>query len=143
MPDRDRSLLALRPSVDARTEGAGEMEAFQNRTLRPILKLQNGLILALVASYLHKYHGPFGRLPQANLREIVAGLLRQNERLKRTLTGLVAGLFTEAEFRFFLDHEAELTRRLTALLLKRVEDQLGALTQSENPGAAPPAFPQA
>ena len=143
MTDRDPTLLALRPSIGAETDQASEMEAFQNRTLRPILKLQNKLILALVALYLHKHHGPFGRLPRADLQALVTNLLKENERLKRMLTGLTAGLFTEEEFRFFLDHEAELTRRLTSLLLKRVEDQLGALAQSENPGAGLPPFPQA
>ena len=143
MTDRDRALLALRPAIDAETEGVGAMEAFQNQTLRPILKLQNELLLALVASYLHKYHGPFGRLPHPQLGALVTDLLKKNERLKRTLTGLVAGLFTEPEFRFFLDHEAEATRRLTSLLLQRVGDQLGALAQTENPGAGPLPFPQA
>ena len=143
MTQRDTNLLDLRPAINAETDQAGQIEAFQNRTLRPILKLQNVLILALVASFLHKYHGPFGRLPRSDLQALVANLLKQNERLKRTLTGLAAGLFTEDEFRFFLDHEAELTRRLTSLLIKRVEDQLETLQQNESPGDLPPPFPQA
>ena len=140
MTHRDASLLDLRPAIDAETNQVGQMEAFQNRTLRPILKLQNTLILSLVASFLRKYHGPFGRLPHADLQTLVTNLLKQNERLKRTLTGLVTGLFTEDEFRFFLDHEAEITRRLTSLLLQRVGDQLEALQRNESPGDLLPPF---
>jgi hypothetical protein len=39
----------------------------------------------------------------------------------------VAGHFTEDEYAFYLDHQREVRRRLTALFTQRVLDQLSAL----------------
>ncbi len=49
MTDRDSALLAVRPAVRADPDAAAtEAEAFLHRTLRPVLKLQNATLLALV-----------------------------------------------------------------------------------------------
>ncbi len=127
MPDRDAALLALRPVLDLDASAAQPMETFQLQTLRPVLKLQNPLLLRLVARYVVKYHTGFARMSRTDRRATLRNLLKQDGRLKRTLFGLVAGQFTEDEFAFYLDHQGEVRRRLVALLIKRVEDQLDAL----------------
>jgi hypothetical protein len=126
-PDRDAALVALRPRLDLDASEAQPMEAFQLRTLRPVLKLQNPLILRTVARYLVKYHTGFARMSRTDRRATLRNLLKQDRRLKRTLVGLVAGQFTEAEYDMYLAHQGEVRRRLTTLLLKRVQDQLDAL----------------
>jgi hypothetical protein len=124
---RDAALLALRPALDLDARAAQPMETFQLRTLRPVLKLQNPLLLRVVARTVTKYHTGFARMHRADRLATVRNLLKEDGRLKRTLFGLVAGQFTEAEFAFYLDHQGEVRRRLVALLIKRVQDQLDAL----------------
>lgn len=133
---RDDDLLRIRPAVSAQTEGTRGVEAFLHRTLRPVLKLQNPLILKLVAAQIRRYGIPFAQRPATEQAAEVRKLVKDDGRLKHTLMGLVAGHFTEEEFAFHLAHEAEVRRRLTALLVQRVTDQLGAVAGAVVSGGA-------
>ncbi|NBB75032.1 MAG: glyoxalase [Bacteroidetes bacterium] len=126
-PARDDRLRQIRPAVPVDTHDQRPMERFQSRTLRPICKLQNPLILTTVARYLQKYNTGFRQMDRADQQAKVRNLLKEDRRLKRTLVGLVAGHFTEDEYAFYLDHQREVRRRLTALFTQRVLDQLDAL----------------
>lgn len=126
---RDDDLLRIRPVLGVETDEAGAVETFQHRTLRPVLKLQNPAILRLVAAQVARYGIPFVGQAPAEQRAAVRRLLKDDGRLKHTLVGLVAGHFTEAELGFYLGHEGEVRRRLTTLLVERVEDQLGTVAE--------------
>ena len=128
MTDRDRALLALRPAVDADPEAAAsDVEAFLHRTLRPVLKLQNDALLALVAADVRKRVPGFHRFAPDDQRARLAQTLRQDSRLKRVLLGVVFGALTSGELAFALAHEAEVRRRVVALLTERVLSQTDAV----------------
>ena len=128
MPDRDDALLALRPTVDADPDAAAsDVEAFLHRTLRPVLKLQNPVLLQLVARDLAKRVPGFAGFAPDDARERLRALLRTDSRLKRVLLGVVLGALTERELAFALDHEAEVRRRVVALLAERVTSQTAAV----------------
>ncbi len=103
------------------------MERFQSLTLRPILKLQNPLILTLVSLYLAKYCPKFAHLPHPSKLAYVRDILKRDSRPKHMLVGIVAGHFTGEEFTFFCAHEAEVRRRLVELCIQRVQDQIDQL----------------
>lgn len=126
-PRRAERLWQIRPAVPVDTSAQQPMEQFQSRTLRPICKLQNPLILMTVARYLQKYNTGFRQMDRADQEAKVRNLLKEDRRLKRTLVGLVAGHFTSDEYAFYLDHQREVRRRLTALFTQRVLDQLDVL----------------
>ena len=128
MTDRDRALLALRPAVDADPDAAvSDVEAFLHRTLRPVLKLQNDALLALAAADVRKRVPGFDRFAPDDRRERLAQTLRQDSRLKRVLVGVVYGALTAEELAFALAHEAEVRRRVVALLIERVTSQADAV----------------
>jgi catechol 2,3-dioxygenase-like lactoylglutathione lyase family enzyme len=126
-PPRDDRMRHIRPAVPVDTKAQQPMEQFQSRTLRPICKLQNPLILLTVARYLEKYNTNFQQMDRADQEAKVRNLLKEDRRLKRTLVGLIAGHFTEREYRFYLDHQREVRRRLTGLFTQRVLEQLDVL----------------
>lgn len=134
-PDRDGRIRQIRPAVPVDTSDQQPMEQFQSRTLRPICKLQNPLILTTVARYLRKYNTGFRQMDRADQTAKVRNLLKEDRRLKRTLVGLVAGHFTEDEYAFYLFHQREVRRRLTALLTQRVIDQMAALVAQTDRGS--------
>jgi hypothetical protein len=130
MINREEGLRALRPSLDlaANTPTASSSaEQFQNEVLRPILKLQNGLLLAVFRQYLAARKQPLSRLPQPEQLAYVAHALRTDQKFKNRLVGLVVGQFTLEELAQFFADEAELTRRLTELLIQRIQSQLDQL----------------
>jgi len=130
-PRRADRLRQIRPAVPVDTSAQQPMEQFQSRTLRPICKLQNPLILITVAQYLQKYNTGFRQMDRADQEAKVRNLLKEDRRLKRTLVGLVAGHFTSEEYTFYLDHQREVRRRLTALFTQRVLDQIDVLPLDE------------
>ena len=124
MTDRDRALLALRPTVDADPDAAAtDVEAFLHRTLRPVLKLQNDALLSLVAADVAKRVPGFARLPADARRARLAATLKTDSRLKRVLLGVVLGVLTADELAFALSHEPEVRRRIVALLAERIDSQ--------------------
>ncbi len=132
MTDRDRALLALRPTIQITEPASGgadpeapvsETEAFLHRTLRPILKLQNPTLLALVAADVAGRVPGFERFAPDDRRQRLAETLRRDSRLKRVLLGAVLGAMTADELAFALAHEAEVRRRVVALLTERVLSQ--------------------
>ena len=121
----DDALLALRPHVPTEaTDAEGTVGAFLHATLRPVLKLQNDLLLAVVADFVRDHHillRPTDQLHQ------LSELLTRNTKLRYTVVGLVSGQFTAEEYAYYRQHRAELNRRLLEMALRRVLDQADAV----------------
>jgi hypothetical protein len=122
------ALRALRPDIPVDTSASNPVETFQHETLRPVLKLLNANLLALVASYLTKYGTGFAGMDRPDRERTLRNLVSTDRRLKRTLVGMAMGHFTEDEFAFYLAHRHELRRRMIDLLETRVVDQVEAVT---------------
>ncbi len=122
--NRDAALLALRPTVDADPDAASsDVERFFHATLRPVLKLQNETLLTLAAHEVGKRVTGFEGFAPDDQRERLAQALAGDSRLKRTLVGVVYGALTSDELAFALTNEAEVRRRIVALLGERVRSQ--------------------
>ena len=131
MTSRDRQLLALRPEIATADPDAAssDAEAFLHRTLRPVLKLQNDVLLALVAADVRKRVTGFARFAPDDQRERLDQMLRQDSRLKDRLLGVVLGALTAGELAFTLENESEVRRRIMALLAERVRSQAETVVQ--------------
>ncbi|GAB2856675.1 hypothetical protein [Hymenobacter ruber] len=117
----DVALLALRPVVPTETTDAqGTVGAFLHATLRPVLKLQNNLLLAVVADFVRDHHII---LRSTDQHHQLTELLSRNTKLRYTVVGLITGVFTADEYAFYSQHRSELNRRLLEMALRRVLDQ--------------------
>ena len=121
----DAALLALRPvlNTDA-TDAADTVGAFLHATLRPVLKLQNDLLLALVADFVRDHHIT---LRPTDQHHQLTELLGRNTKLRYTVVGLITGQFTAEEYAFYRPQRAELNRRLLEMAVRRVLDQAAAV----------------
>ena len=128
---RDGGLVALRPLVPTADPSLAvtSHEVFLHATLRPVLKLQNETLLALVADHVRRLVKDFARFAPDDRRERLASLLRSDSRLKGTLVGAVLGVLTSDELAFALAHEAEVRRRIVALVAERVAGQADAVAR--------------
>lgn len=124
--DRNTGLQRLRPSIQVNLDENPENSAghFQNATLRPILKLQNELLLRIFMQYLKKSKGSFFQLDPPKQLAFIANSIRSDHRFRNLLTGVVIGQFTEAEWAVFAAQEQELSRRIVDLLIQRISDQV-------------------
>ena len=123
MENRTEALSNMRPSIpiiidENATSGA---EKFQNRTLRPILKFQNDLLAQLFKNYIDKRKGAFYKLTEKEKLAYVEQAVRKDLRHKSLLLGVIIGHFTVEETVLFLQEENENTRRITNLIVQRLQ----------------------
>lgn len=124
-PRPNEALLALRPLIPTETTDAhGTVGAFLHATLRPVLKLQNDLLLAVVADFVRDHHIT---LRPTDQHHQLTELLSRNTKLRYTVVGLISGQFTTNEYAFYRQHRAELNRRLLEMAQRRVLDQATAV----------------
>jgi hypothetical protein len=117
----DDALRALRSVVPTEiTDADGTVGAFLHATLRPVLKLQNDLLLAVVADFVRDHHIA---LRPTDQHHQLTELLGRNTKLRYTVVGLVSGQFTAEEYAYYRRHRAELNRRVLEMALRRVLDQ--------------------
>jgi hypothetical protein len=124
---RDKKIIELRPELPNVTLPTIEdnnpilsIEGFQNQTLRPILKLQHDLLVAIFKHNISVRKNVFFNLPEKSRSEYISHTLRSDLKFKNRLIGVTIGHFTLEEYSFFENNEAELTRRMTDLLIQRL-----------------------
>ena len=116
----------MRPRPDIATEPTAVTvaEQFQNETLRPILKALDALLVAYYRHHLPKRKVSFARLTREDKLAHIERSIREDTRLRLMLIGMVVGQFTVGEFAVFTTDEAELTRRISTLLVQRLQSHV-------------------
>ncbi|GLU52497.1 glyoxalase [Dyadobacter frigoris] len=123
MPDKTTLLLSLRPNISIEP-AAGIAERFQNLTLRPILKLQNSLLIRVFKQYIHQRKDTFYKLGETDQRSYITQALKLDQKFQQLLKGIIIGHFTDEEFDQFISNEHEISRRLSSLLEQRLLSNL-------------------
>jgi hypothetical protein len=119
MSDKTARLLSLRPSVTTKP-ASGEAEIFQNLTLRPILKLQNDLLIRVFRQYIIQRKNVYYKLSATDQHLYITQSLKQDQKFQHFLKGLIMGHFTDQEYDMFLLNEHEMNRRLFNLIEQRL-----------------------
>lgn len=131
MENRDKNLIALRPTLNL-IMATGEIEQFQNETLRPILKFQNKLILQICHNQFIKRKGLFFQLPELEQLKYIEQQISRDQHFKNLLFGIIVGYFTSEDWQFFKKHEHDLKKRMASLLINRIQSQVSLLTSDFN-----------
>ncbi len=120
--NRDELIQHIRPRLVLDITDAKPLEAFQNETLRPILKLQNEVTQALMRN--HKNYKP--ELLSFDTRQqyetYLSKYIQTNIDFKNQLIGVIVGLFTTKEMLQYKSQAKELNRRIVQMQLKRYVD---------------------
>jgi len=121
--NRDLSVKNIRLPLPMILEDAATSpeERFQNTCLRPILKFQNDLLLAVFQSYLDLRKGQFYALSEPKRLEYIDHAIRKDSKFKSLLFGIIVGQFTMEEWGIYQAHERELRKRMTGLLVQRIQ----------------------
>ena len=125
MNDRKNILLKIRPEIKKNKLFANisEEEKFQNKTLRPILKFQNNLLVELFVNYLEKNKNLFFELSTELKEEFIENIINKDQKFK----ALIIGYFTMDEFKFYLSKSNSVNKRLYSLVSIRLKDQIKLL----------------
>ena len=114
--------LQLRPHIE--TQPTDQPEAtFLHQTLRPVLKLQNELLLHITQHFLRKRKVRLQSMSPTQRNQQIQHSIGKDNRLRGLLFGCVLGQLTAEELRYYLANEGEINRRITQLLIQRLQTQ--------------------
>ncbi len=129
MIQRDTDITNLRPNIPSVKvkENISENEYFQNTTLRPIIKLQNDIILYFFKNYIRSHKNVFYSLSTNKQLAYIDNALQKDNKLKNKLLGIVIGVFTTKELLVYLEKDSVLNKRILGIINTRLKDSLQVL----------------
>ncbi len=129
MKNRDLSIVNLRPQIlSARiTPNMSNDEYFQNKILRPILKLQNDLFLAIFKNYIKKNKNVFYEINVEKRLKYVEHAIQKDIKFRNNLKGIIIGQFTVEEYEQYIKNSSALNKRMMNLLISRIQSQIQLL----------------
>ncbi|SEE60746.1 hypothetical protein SAMN04487765_3365 [Tenacibaculum sp. MAR_2010_89] len=116
----DSKKISIRPVLNL--SSSIPIEDFQNRTVRPILKLQNELIVELFMFFCAKQKIDILNIKREKFNKTVNTITRKNITLRNQLLGLIIGQFTVKEFEFYKENDSEVNKRILTMIGQRIKD---------------------
>lgn len=118
-----------RPIISSINETASSSieERFQNKTLRPIVKMQHDLLIAFFQHYLSNKKVTLQNLSDQQKIDIVSRSFKQDIPFRNELKGLIIGHFTIEEYQEYLTAQRELNKRIFRIVEQRLCSSLDQL----------------
>lgn len=132
MSSRDSYLKSLRPEIltkTIKTEMSSE-EYFQNTVLRPIIKFQNNLLIAVFLQFCTKYKNVFFDLSTEKKILYIESSITKDSKLRSSFRDLIIGLFSVEEYSEYLKNASALNKRMTGIIKERLISHVQLLSES-------------
>ena len=132
MSSRDSYLKSLRPDIltkTIKTEMSSE-EYFQNTVLRPIIKFQNELLIAVFLQFCTKYKNVFFDLSTEKKILYIESSITKDSKLRSSFRDLIIGLFSVEEYSEYLKNASALNKRMTGIVKERLISHVQLLSES-------------
>ena len=133
MTSRTEDLLAIRPNIASAkvydTMSADEL--FQNKTLRPIIKLQHDLLIAVFKNYITKHKNVFSELSLQKQLLYIENAIHKDVKFRNSIKGMIIGQFTVEEYALYIQNSSALNKRLMNIVKERLIDSLQIFVKSK------------
>lgn len=129
MSTRSSELIGIRPHIPQAVlyPEMTQDEEFQNATLRPVIKLQNDLLLAAFRNYAVKHKGYFFELGMEKKLHYIENAIQKDIKFRNSLKGMVIGQFTLEEYERYITNSSSLNKRMMQMVVERLKDQVQLL----------------
>jgi hypothetical protein len=125
MGDRDTFLREFRgETLGTVSTQSSPDELFQNQTIRPILKLQNDLFIAVFINYVNKNKADFYSYTVEKKLQVIENSIQKDIKFRNSLKGIVMALFTIEEYETYIQNSSSLNKRMMNLLIDRLKSQV-------------------
>ena len=145
MADQNLTKKSIRPQIPNALlldTMSGE-ERFQNSILRPILKLQNKILIAIFKDYITEKEAQktskeedktenkraYSRLSPTKQREFIDTVFQKDIKFKSLLLGMIIGHFDLEEYNLYAQNKIGTDRRIINLLKERIFNGLAEVAQ--------------
>lgn len=122
MSQRDLGLLEVRPVIEGIQlhNSISFDESFQNKTLRPVIKLQHYLIIEVFKNYIRKHKNVFYQISLEKRITYIENAIQKDIKFRNSLKGIIIGQFTIEEYELYTQNSSALNKRMMNLVKKRV-----------------------
>jgi len=128
MSQRDVFLNEFRgQTLGSITDQSSVEEQFQNEVLRPILKLQNELIILSFQNYLRVNKINFNSFTVDKKVALIENSIHKDSKLREILKGIIIGLFTSNEYSSYSNNSSNFNKRIISMLIERLQSQIQLL----------------
>lgn len=126
MRNRTHCLLEIRPVIPSAivTDNMSMGEQFQNKTLRPIIKMQNPLLVLVVKNYIAKHKNGFYALELQKRLSFIGNSIQKDIKFRNSLKGIVIGQFTVEEYQLYTQNSSSLNKRMMQIIIEQLKDQI-------------------
>ena len=130
MEARDNNVLELRgEALGVINIQSSSEEIFQNKTLRPILKLQNDLFIQVFINYAIKQKGAFFELSPDKKMGYIENVIQRDIKFRNSLKGMIIAFFTLDEYAEYIQISSNLNKRMMNMLIERLKSQVQLIEQ--------------
>lgn len=113
----------VRPNlINLINSNTSEIERFQNEVLRPIIKMQNNLLVAFFKSYIKKNKVKFNTLKAKVQENKINSILTKDINFKNILIGSIIGHLEENEIEIYFKSKTEINKRIIQIIKQRLHD---------------------
>lgn len=129
MDTRDVKLLELRPEIPSAKVSANmsSEEQFQNKTLRPVIKLQHYLLIEAFKNYIKKHKNVFYEMSLEKRFLYVENTIQKDIKFRNSLKGMIIGQFTIDEYTTYIENSSKLNKRMMNIVKERIQDSIQLL----------------
>ncbi len=122
MDSRQSLLKNIRPEISNATisENMSADERFQNMVLRPIIKFQNDLLIAVFKNYIKKHKSVFYDLSIEKRIDYIENAVQKDMKLRNSMKGMIIGLFTVEEYEIYIQNSSALNKRMMNIVKQRL-----------------------
>lgn len=126
MNDRENDLVKARPQVSQKSISVNMSsdERFQNVTLRPIIKLQSPLLIAVFRNYIKKHKNVFHGLSLEKRLLYIENAIQKDMKFRNSLKGMIIGQFTLEEYNTYIQNSSSLNKRMMNIVTERLKDHV-------------------
>lgn len=129
MNPRDINLMELRPEIPSArvTANMNPDERFQNETLRPVAKLQDELLVAVLKNYITKHKNKFYELTLQKRLLYIENAVQRDIKFRNSLKGMMIGQFTLEEYERYIQNSSALNKRMMNIVKERLQSNIQLL----------------
>ena len=126
MLSRETDLVRLRAEILSTVDYSlmGFDEKFQNKTIRPIIKLQRDLLIAVFKNYTLKHKCVFDFLCVEKKMAYVENAIQKDIKFRNSLKGMIIGQFTLEEYDLYIKNSSALNKRMMNIVIENIKNNM-------------------
>jgi len=131
MNDRSTNLKSIRPTITSAqvNEHMSADECFQNATLRPIIKMQNHLLIVVFRNYISKRKNMFYDLSLPKQMTYIENAIQKDMKFRNSVKGMIIGQFTVEEYALYIQNSSALNKRMMNIVKERLVSNIQLFVQ--------------